>query len=423
MYPLIPGATLTYAGSVEWLDGHMPARLRMKGEEERISKGEKKMSVPSTNQQAAGPAIITDAFTDEQAERRDAFAGRLFQSCAAGLEMLTIYLGNRLGLYRALAEHGAATSTELAERANTSERYTREWLEQQAAADILRVDNVTAAARDRRYVLPTEYAEVLLDETSLNYLAPLPSAVFGFAAQLPAVADAFQHGGGVPWADYGDEGRAMQAALNRPAFLHLLGQEWLPSISDVHERLRADPPARVADIACGYGWSSVGIARAYSKVRIDGFDSDEPSIAAARAIAEQNGLSDRVTFTTRDAADPALAGQYDLVTVFEALHDMARPVEALRSIRRLVADHGAVIIMDEHVGESFTAPADEVERFMYCASVLLCLPSGMAEQPSAGTGTIMRPDTLRRYASEAGFRDVEILPIEHPFFRFYRLYA
>ena len=215
----------------------------------------------------------------------------------------------------------------------------------------------------------------------------------------------------------------MQAALNRPVFLKVLGQEWLPSIADVHARLQADPSARVADIACGYGWSSIGIARAYPNARIDGFDSDAPSIAAARAIAEQHGLSDRITFTTRDAADPALAGRYDLVTVFEALHDMARPVEALRAIRRLVADDGAVIIMDEHVGESFTAPADEVERFMYCASVLLCLPAGMAEQPSAGTGTIMRPDTLRRYASEAGFRDVEILPIEHPFFRFYRLYA
>ena len=382
------------------------------------------MSVQSSNQQTtAEPTVVAGDLTEEQAAQRDAFVGRLFQSCAAGLEVMTIYLGNRLGLYRALVDHGPATSTELAARTNTSERYVREWLEQQSAADILRVDDVTAAPRERRFQLPIEYAEVLLDETSLNYLAPLTSAVFGLTTHLPAVAEAFRHGGGVPWADYGDEGRAMQAALNRPVFLKVLGQEWLPSIADVHARLQADPSARVADIACGYGWSSIGIARAYPNARIDGFDSDAPSIAAARAIAEQHGLSDRITFTTRDAADPALAGRYDLVTVFEALHDMARPVEALRAIRRLVADDGAVIIMDEHVGESFTAPADEVERFMYCASVLLCLPAGMAEQPSAGTGTIMRPDTLRRYASEAGFRDVEILPIEHPFFRFYRLYA
>jgi 2-polyprenyl-3-methyl-5-hydroxy-6-metoxy-1,4-benzoquinol methylase len=361
--------------------------------------------------------------TEAQTAERDAFVGRIFGSALGGLEMLTISLGNRLGLYQALWEHGPATSNELATRTGASERYIREWLEQQAAAGILRVDDVAAAARERRYRLPAEHAEVLLDETSLNYLAPLAGISYGLGAQLPAVAEAFQHGGGVPWADYGKEGRAGQAALNRPVFDQLLGQVWLPSIADVHVRLQAAPPARVADIACGYGWSSVGIARAYPNVSVDGFDSDEPSIIAARAIAEQNGLADRVTFTTHDAADPALAGRYDLVTIFEALHDMAHPVEALRTVRRLVAEGGAVIIMDEHVGESFTAPADEVERLMYSASVLLCLPTGMAEQPSAGTGTVMRPDTLRRYASEAGFREVEILPIEHPFFRFYRLYA
>jgi 2-polyprenyl-3-methyl-5-hydroxy-6-metoxy-1,4-benzoquinol methylase len=382
------------------------------------------MSAQSTQQQTPGDAVnAAETLTDEQTTRRDAFVGRIFQSGLAGLEMLTVYLGNRLGLYQALAEHGPATSVDLATRTGTSERYIREWLEQQAAADILQVDDAAAAAKERCFRLPTEYAEVLLDETSLNYLAPLASMSYGLGAQLPAVAEAFQHGGGVPWSDYGEEGRSGQAAINRPAFDQLLGQVWLPSIADVHARLQADQPARVADIACGYGWSSVGIARAYPNVRVDGFDSDEPSIAAARAIAEQNGLADRVTFTTHDAADPALAGRYDLVTIFEALHDMAHPVEALRTVRRLVAEGGAVIVMDERVGETFTAPADEVERFMYTCSVLLCLPSGMAEQPSAGTGAVMRPDTVRRYASEAGLREVEILPIEHPFFRFYRLYA
>jgi 2-polyprenyl-3-methyl-5-hydroxy-6-metoxy-1,4-benzoquinol methylase len=382
------------------------------------------MSVQGIQQQAPGETVdFAETLTEEQTAQRDAFVGRIFQSSLAGLEMLTVYLGNRLGLYRALAEHGPATSIDLATRTNTSERYIREWLEQQAAADILRVDDVAAAARERRYRLPAEHVEVLLDETSLNYLAPLVGIAYGLGVQLPAVAEAFQHGGGVPWSDYGDLAREGQAALNRPAFDQLLGQVWLPSIADVHARLQADPPARVADIACGYGWSSVGIARAYPNVHVDGFDSDEPSISAARAIAERNELSDRLTFTTHDAADPALAGRYDLVTIFEALHDMAHPVEALRTVRRLVAEGGAVIVMDEHVGESFTAPADEIERLMYSASVLLCLPSGMAEQPSAGTGTVMRPDTLRRYASEAGFHEVEILPIEHPFFRFYRLYA
>jgi 2-polyprenyl-3-methyl-5-hydroxy-6-metoxy-1,4-benzoquinol methylase len=154
---------------------------------------------------------------------------------------------------------------------------------------------------------------------------------------------------------------------------------------------------------------------------VDGFDVDEASIELARANAAASGLEDRVRFHVRDASDPTLEGTYDLVTAFECIHDMPRPVEVLRTMRRLAGSDGAVIVMDENVAERFTAPGDEMERFFYGASVLCCLPTGMASQPSAATGTVMRPDTLRRYAIEAGFRAVELLPLEHPFFRFYRL--
>jgi 2-polyprenyl-3-methyl-5-hydroxy-6-metoxy-1,4-benzoquinol methylase len=187
--------------------------------------------------------------------------------------------------------------------------------------------------------------------------------------------------------------------------------------------LQAEPPARVADIGCGAGWASIAIARAYPKARVDGFDFDEPSIAAARANAAEAGLADRVTFQLRDAADPNLAGRYDLVIAFEMVHDLSRPVEVLGVMRRLLADGGAVIVMDERTAETFTAPGDELERLLYSFSVLCCLATGMSEQPSAMTGTVMRPATLRRYAAEAGFREVEILPIEHEMFRFYRLRA
>jgi 2-polyprenyl-3-methyl-5-hydroxy-6-metoxy-1,4-benzoquinol methylase len=217
------------------------------------------------------------------------------------------------------------------------------------------------------------------------------------------------------------DAREAQADMNRPVFLNLLGQEWLPAIPDVHARLQADPPARVADVGCGGGWSSIGIARAYPKVHLDGLDVDEPSIALARANAAEAGLADRVSFHARDAADPDLAGRYDLVTAFEVVHDLAQPVEVLRAMRALLADGGAAIVMDEKVAETFAAPGDEVERFMYGFSVLCCLPAGLAESPSAGTGTVMRPATLLRYARAAGFREVEILPIEHDFFRLYRL--
>jgi 2-polyprenyl-3-methyl-5-hydroxy-6-metoxy-1,4-benzoquinol methylase len=204
-------------------------------------------------------------------------------------------------------------------------------------------------------------------------------------------------------------------------FLNQLGQEWFPSIPDVHRRLQAEPPARVADVGCGSGWSSLAIARAYPLVRVDGLDLDEASIIEAQKNAAESGLGDRVTFEVRNAADPGLAGQYDLVTAFETLHDMADPVGALRAMRALVGDAGAVVIADERVAEEFTAPGDELERFNYGWSALHCMPVGMVEPPAVGTGTVMRPATLRRYANEAGFSDVETLPIEHDFWRFYRL--
>jgi 2-polyprenyl-3-methyl-5-hydroxy-6-metoxy-1,4-benzoquinol methylase len=154
---------------------------------------------------------------------------------------------------------------------------------------------------------------------------------------------------------------------------------------------------------------------------VDGYDLDEPSIAMAKANAAEAGLAGRVSFHARDASDSALSGRYDLVVAFETIHDMSRPVEALRTMRRLAGKSGAVIVMDERVEEAFSAPSHEIERFMYGVSVLFCLPTGLADQPSAGTGTVMRPATLRSYAQQAGFKDVEVLPIQHDFWRFYRL--
>jgi SAM-dependent methyltransferase len=238
---------------------------------------------------------------------------------------------------------------------------------------------------------------------------------------LPRLLQAFRSGAGIPYADYGPDTIEGIAEMNRPMFLNLLGTEWLPAIPDVHARMQADPPARVADVGCGTGWSSIAIAQAFPKAEVHGFDMDEASIALARANAAARGLEDRVTFAVRDAAYPGLVGGFDLVAAFETIHDMAQPVEALRKMRGLVAEGGAVVIADERVGETFTAPGDDVERLNYGFSVLHCLPSGLAETPSAGTGTVMRRPTLQRYAVEAGFRDVDVLPIEHDFWRFYRL--
>lgn len=365
----------------------------------------------------------TVSLTQEQAEQRDAFVERMLQSTAGLFDIFTIYMGGQLGYYQALARGQAVTSAELAHQTGAHERYTREWLEQQTVVGILEVENPEAEATARRFRLPPAYAEVLAERDSLNYLAPLAQLAVGAVHPIHTVLDAYRTGSGVPFSDYGVDLREGQGGMNRAMFLQELGQDWLPGIPDVHARLQADPPARVADFGCGVGWSSIGLAQAYPKVQVDGFDLDEPSIELAWTNLRETNLNGRVKFHVRDAGDPTLAGQYDLVTAFEALHDMSDPVGALHTMRNLVNGSGTVLIVDERVGDTFTPTGNEVEWMMYGWSVLHCLPVGMADQPATGTGTVMRTDTLRQYARQAGFREVEVLPIENFFFRFYRLVA
>jgi SAM-dependent methyltransferase len=351
----------------------------------------------------------------EPSERRDALVERLFGATLGALDVASVYVGVRLGLYRALRDRGPSSSADLAEAAGLNERYVREWLEQQATTGILDVDD------ERRFSLPPGHDEALLDATSLNYVAPVGKFLVASLRPIDAVLAAFRTGDGVPYADYGSDMHEGQAEFTRPLFENLLGSEWFPAIHEVHERLQADPPARVADVACGQGFSTIAIARAYPKVQVDGIDLDEASIASAEENLAGSGVEDRVSFHNRDAADPALQGRYDLVYIHEALHDMSYPVDVLRACRDLLAEGGSVVVGDERVPDSFTASGDEVERLYYGFSILHCLPVGMVGEDAAGTGTVMRADTVRRYAEEAGFGGFEVLPIENDLYRFYRL--
>ena len=347
-----------------------------------------------------------------------ALAARLFKDALGALELYTVYLGERLGLYRALADGGPATSAELAARTGTKERYVREWLEHHAVSGLLEVDDPEAEPTARRYRMPPEHVPVLVDTDDTRYEAYKGVEIVRAARPLPDLVEAFRGGGAPPPLAWEPEGRA---EFNRALFLNLLAKAWLPQITEVDRRLRAEPPARVADIACGTGWSSIAMARAYHAIRVDGFDLDPDAIAAAGRNAEAEGLSDRVRFSVDDASDPGLSGRYDLVTVFEALHDMSRPVEALQAARALLHEGGSVVVGDELVEEEFTAPASDLERYHYGWSVVDCLPSAMGDPASAATGAVMRPATLRRYALAAGFREVEILPIETGMWLLYRL--
>jgi 2-polyprenyl-3-methyl-5-hydroxy-6-metoxy-1,4-benzoquinol methylase len=350
----------------------------------------------------------------------DALVERLFGAAIDTLEVASVHIGGRLGFYRSLADEGMATSKELAARTGTDERYVREWLEQQAVAGFLSVDEAGGEPDERRYGLPEAHRPVFADEEDLNYLTPLATLAIGVLRPIDALLEAYRSGGGVPYEAYGADSREGIAAINRPQFVHLVG-EWLSSIPEVDSRLRAKPPAQVADLACGTAWSSIAIARAYPHVTVDAIDLDAESVEVARRNVAAAALDHRVKPAVHDASDPRLSGRYELVTIFEALHDMNHPVEALRTARNMLAKGGSVLVADERVAERFNAPGDEIERFNYGWSVLHCLAVGNLYHDSAATGTVIRPDAVRAYAADAGFARVDVLPIDHDFWRFYRL--
>jgi SAM-dependent methyltransferase len=352
-------------------------------------------------------------------EQRDELVDRLFAAGLGMAEVLTVYLGDTLGLYRALRERGAMTGPELAKEAQILPRYAREWLEQQAAAGIVIVDDASAAPDERRYEMPEGHMEPLLDPESPYGIAGFCKSFVAVAGVMPELVSAFRSGGPVPWDAYGSDMIEAQGDLNRWWLVGSFGTEYLPSIPDLHERLSSG--AKVADVACGVGWAAISLARAYPKITVDGFDLDEPSIEIATRNAAEAGVADRVTFEVRDAADPALEGAYDFATVIEAIHDLSQPVAVLGAIRQMLKPGGTLIVADERTEDAFMAPASETERLFYAYSVLCCLPSAMDDPSSAATGTVMRRDTFERYAKEAGFDAVSVLPIEHDFLRFYRL--
>jgi 2-polyprenyl-3-methyl-5-hydroxy-6-metoxy-1,4-benzoquinol methylase len=347
-------------------------------------------------------------------------ADRLTSAVIGALEVAAVDLGDRLGWYRALAD-ASATAPQLAARTGTDPRYAREWLEQQAVAGYLTVDDVRAAPDERSYTLPEEHRAILVDAVDPMFMTPMARMVMAFTRNTARLAEVYRSGGGLSWEEMGDDAREGQAAANRPFFLGPLVTEVLPSLPEVDAVLRAG--GRVADVGCGMGWSSIGMATGYPTARVDGFDIDVPSLEQARRNAAESGVDDRVRFESADAGWLGMDAQYDVVTAFECIHDLPDPVAVLTAMRAMVRPGGTVLVVDERVAETFTAPGDDIERLMYGYSLTCCLPDSLSTEGSVGTGTVMRPATLAGYASAAGFAGVEVLPVEHDFFRFYRLVA
>ncbi|WP_125777732.1 class I SAM-dependent methyltransferase [Antribacter gilvus] len=348
----------------------------------------------------------------------DAVAQRLVGAVLGTVDLLSTFLGDRLGWYRSLAEDGPATPPQLATRTGTDARYAREWLEQQAVTGLLHLDS-DGSADERVFSIPPGTAEVLTNQNSLNFLAPIGRMFGAVGPALPQLLEAYRTGGGVSWDELGDDARQGQADANRPWFEHQLADA-LTGIGDLHALL-SRPGVRILDVGCGGGWSSIALSRAYPTATVHGIDIDQPSVSMATDNARAAGVSDQIRFSHGDAADLP-ADQYDVAFAFECVHDMPRPVEVLAAVRKSLAPGAPLIVMDEAVADSFAPDGDEVERLMYGFSLFVCLPDGRSSRPSMATGTVMRPSRLQEYAQAAGFEELEILPIDDfSFFRFYRI--
>jgi 2-polyprenyl-3-methyl-5-hydroxy-6-metoxy-1,4-benzoquinol methylase len=356
--------------------------------------------------------------TDVDETKVEEFAGNLFMACLATMELANVELGVRLGLYEALAGAGPVTAARLAASAGIGERYAREWLEQQAVAGVVEVDDAAVPPTERRFTLPNAHAHVLVDDDSEACMKPCAAVVPWLAKALDIMAEEFRRGSGAAFGLF--DLHNIQAAFTRPVFVNHLTQTWLPALPDVQAKLTGGGRVRIAEIGCGEGLAAITIARAYRSAEIDGYDLDEASIAVARKEAADAGIADRVRFHLRDAADGGVDGDYDLVMAIEMLHDVPDPVGILRTMRRLAGDSGAVLVVDERTEDAFTVPTTEMERFFYTFSTLHCLAVSL-QGNGVGTGTVIRADTVRRYAHEAGFSAIDVLDVEHPKFRLYRL--
>lgn len=344
-------------------------------------------------------------------------------------ELLTVYLGVRLGLYEELHRRGPATPEQLAQRLGLDRRYLREWLEQQAVAGLLEVTGAPAVAAtaagetggQRSYALPEAHREVLTvsgSPLSMVSLTALPLG--GVAAALPRLLEAFRTGAGVADEAYGDDWRHGHGGANRALFDTVL-PGWLAQQLPELARTLREGGGRVADVGCGAGWAGIALAATYPGCTVDGFDLDARTLDQAQANAVTAGVAGRLRFHHGDAADAPDAGHYDLVLLLDAVHEVTHPVAVLRACRRLVRPGGTVLLLDARVQPEFTAPGDEIERFQYATSVLHCLPAGRAADGATTTGTVLRPAVVARLAGEAGFTGCAELPFPDRFHRAYRL--
>jgi SAM-dependent methyltransferase len=331
------------------------------------------------------PALDMDALM--------AFVFRAVDEVGATLNTALVVLGDKLGYYKTLAEHGPTTPSELAERTSTGEPYAREWLNAQAAGGYVTYDG-------HRFTLPAEHAVALTDETSPAYLPGFFQLALGTVHETDAVQRASAQGDGLGWHSHGQDVFDGCERFFRTMYNGNLLTDWLPALEGVVEKLERG--ATVADVGCGHGASTILMAKAFPRSTFVGSDYHAGSIETARERAAEAGVSDRVRFEV--AAADAYSGQdYDLVTMFDCLHDMGDPVGAARHVRDTIADDGTWMIVEPQAGDRLEDNLNPVGRTYYGFSTLLCTPASLSQDVGLALGTQAGPARIKDVTTTAGF--------------------
>ncbi len=339
--------------------------------------------------------MATTATRPLDMDRLNDFAGRMVGDLGAAMSAALVVLGDRLGLYKALAGLGAATPADLSVASGTHERYVREWLSAQAAAGYVDYD-----ADSGRFHLNPEQAMVFADEGGPAFMTGAFEIIAAMFADEPKIAAAFESGAGVGWHEHHTCLFRGTERFFRPGYNANLVSSWLPALDGVVAGLEAG--IKVADVGCGHGASTILMAQAYPKSVFTGFDYHAGSIDRARVAAAEAGVADRVNFEVAAAKEFA-DGPYDLIAIFDALHDMGDPVGAAAHIRAQLAPGGTFLLVEPFAGDKVEDNLNPVGRIFYSASTFLCTPASLSQEVGLGLGAQAGEARLAEVARQAGF--------------------
>jgi SAM-dependent methyltransferase len=331
---------------------------------------------------------VTEQPTPLDEDKLGAFMNQAVGELGATVGAALVVIGDKLGLYKALAKAGPLTSAQLAESTGTAERYVREWANAQAAGGYLTYDPAA-----RAYAIPPEQAAVLADDSSPFFMAGAFQAFTSLVRDEPKIREAFKSGAGVGWHEHHHDLFEGTERFFRTGYATHLVSEWIPALEGVEDKLRSG--ARVADVGCGLGASTIIMAKAFPASQFVGFDYHKESIEAARERARDAGVSDRVRFEVAPAS--GLTGTYDLVCMFDCLHDMGDPVGAARQVLAALEKDGTWMIVEPFAGDAIEDNLNPVGRVYYGASTLVCTPASLSQEVGLGLGA---------QAGEARLRDV-----------------